>query len=90
MRQPLSSELSPEDRLLARRWTITVGASYSTVIAVIIAAILVLRPFSPTDRVNIVAASGNKMLAGSGERTDDRVRASLWNGLRPTGSESRK
>ena len=90
MRRPLNSELSPEDRLLAQRWAISVGALYSTIIAVIIAAVLASGTSSPTDKVNIVAASERKTYAGSGERTDDHAPAPTWTGLRPTGLEGRK
>jgi hypothetical protein len=60
MRRPLSSELSAEDRMLARRWAIAVTAFYSTILILTVGGVLTAGTPSRTDNVSVVANSERK------------------------------
>jgi hypothetical protein len=60
MRRALGTELSPEDRSLARRWEIAIPSFYSTV--AIIAMIAAALASSTADKVTVVAGSKSKDL----------------------------
>jgi hypothetical protein len=52
MRRPLSTELSAEDRSLARRWAFAVTSFYSIIAIVVVAAALMT---STADKTSVVA-----------------------------------
>jgi hypothetical protein len=61
MRRPLVAELSAEERSLARRWLLTSGSLYSTVIALIAVILMVT---SGADKATVTATSLQKQFSG--------------------------
>jgi hypothetical protein len=57
MRRPLAAELSAEERSLARRWVLASASFYSTIVILIIGALLLT---SRADKVTVAATSERK------------------------------
>jgi hypothetical protein len=59
MRRPLAVELNAEERSLARRWALTSASLYSTIVILIVGALLAT---SRVDKVTVAATSERKDL----------------------------
>jgi hypothetical protein len=57
MRRPLISELSPEDRKLAIRWSVAISCFYSAIALLIVGGVLVFGSSSTIDKVSVAAKS---------------------------------
>ena len=74
MRRPLSSELSPEDRKLAIRWSVALSCLYLTVSFLIIGSLLALGSPPAANKVSIATRSFVDCAPRTcGNREPDRV-----------------
>jgi hypothetical protein len=79
MRRPLGTELSPEDRSLARRWALALSSVYSTILVIVMIAAALAS--STANKVAVVASSEAK--AHLSDRSDNRLHRPLPYGSLP-------